>query len=122
MTQIIKDFKQAAKNNEIVLIRISVSKSRMLKKFRVYYYHNNQYRPIPLEIAKELGNGVDKNGEIKIKGCGFSANDELWSNITRILEIDKLSYRFRSYVGFEEFMEYDPHMQKLIQLKNKEEL
>ena len=31
MTQIIKDLKQAAKNNEIVLIRISVSKSRMLR-------------------------------------------------------------------------------------------
>lgn len=115
----ISNFKKALIKGEIVLLLTQVSKSGMRRHFKVFYYHNKQYLPIPNEIASKLANGLDKNGKgIRIDGCGMDMSFALWKSIVDYFKLNyqKLGQSYRVYTSYEDFMFYDKHMKNIIKL------
>ncbi|EAL3974653.1 hypothetical protein A9741_03140 [Campylobacter upsaliensis] len=120
----IKHFKQALIKGEVVFILTRVSKDSMLRSFKAFYYHKKQFLPIPYELAKNVGDGLDKNGDIKIRGVGMDMSFALWLKIAKYLKLNcqELEQNFKTYISYEEFMRCNPHMQALINFNNEEAL
>ena len=120
----IKHFKQALIKGEVVFILTRVSKDSMLRSFKVFYYHKKQFLPIPYELAKNVGDGLDKNSDIKIRGVGMDMSFALWLKIAKYLKLNyqELGQNFKTYISYEEFMRCNPHMQALINFNNEEAL
>ncbi|WP_317363087.1 hypothetical protein [Campylobacter helveticus] len=117
----IKNFKQALIKGEVVFILTKVSKGGMQRSFKVLYYHKKQFNPIPLDIAKSVGDGLDKNGDIKIRGVGMDMSFALWLKIVRYFKLNyqELGQNFKAYISFEEFMQCNSHMQEVVNLNNE---
>ena len=117
----IKNFKQALIKGEVVFILTKVSKGGMQRSFKVLYYHKKQFNTIPLDIDKSVGDGLDKSGDIKIKGCGMDMSFALWLEIVRYFKLNyqELGQNFKAYISFEEFMQCNSHMQEVVNLNNE---
>lgn len=114
----ILNFKKALIKGEVVFILTHVSKSGMQRSFKVLYYHKKQFLPIPLELAKSVGDGLDKNGDIKIKGCGMDMSFALWKEIVLYFKLNyqKLGQNYKVYTSYEEFLCFNEHMKNIIKL------
>lgn len=114
----IKNFKKALIKGEVVFILTRVSRDSMLRSFKVFYYHKKQFLPIPYKLAKSAGDGLDKNGDIKIRGVGMDMSFALWLRIGKYLKLNcqELEQNFKTYINYENFMKYDKYIQKIIKI------